>query len=422
LIPAALSERAVGIGFYATQGAPCHARAKSCDEDFRVEEYISSQELSADERPGYYPLYRVQKHSIDTMHMARELSGILGSKISYGGLKDKRAVAVQYVTPTSRRSPGPPEVVADKFSARLIGFVPRPMSRGTVIGNRFEVALRDCCPEIGLRVEEALRMATERLMPNFYGLQRFGASGPGTHRVGRAMVRREFDEAVRLILSEVRPRDEDRTLAAKEAFGAGRYEEGRRLLSRAQDVEAMVAKSLSRNPGDWVKALRAVPVKLRRLYVEAYQSSIFNETLSEVLASGEDISKPQPGDNWAEVSEDGMVASEVHGVKEALAVNAVPMVQLVGYARRDYGSRFDACVNLVLDRDDVSAKDFYVKEMQEVSAEGGFRRPHMAIKDASWTVEDGAAFLKFTLSKGQYATVLLREIIKANDPASAGLA
>jgi len=422
LIPAADSERAVGIGFYLTSGAPCHASAKSSDEDFKVEESIDSQEMSSAERPGYYPLYRVQKHSIDTLHMARELSGILRSRVSYGGLKDKRAVAIQYVTPTSRRSLRPQVVDTDRFSARLVGFVPRPISRGAIVGNRFEVTLRGCCPEIGHRAVEAMQLATERKMPNFYGLQRFGTSGPGTHRVGRAIVRRKFDEAVRLILSEVRPQDDDQTLSAKEAFGAGRYAEGLRLLSRAQDVEFMVASSLGRNPRDWVKALRAIPVNLRRLYVEAYQSSIFNETMSEVIAKEEDISKPRPGDNWAEVSEDGIVTSEVHGVKEALALDGVPMVQLVGYATRDYRSRFDAYINLVLDREDVRARDFYVKEMQEVSAEGGFRRPHMAIKDQSWTFKDSTAFLKFTLARGQYATILLREIIKPSDPESAGLA
>ena len=405
-----------------TSGPPCHASVKSWDEDFRVEEYIASQELSSEQRPGYYPLYKVHKHSIDTMHMARELSGILGSRVSYGGLKDKRAVAIQYVTPTSRKSLRPPEVITDKFSARLIGFVPNPISSGIIVGNRFEVTLRDCCPEIGRRAEEALQLAADRLMPNFYGFQRFGASGPGTHRVGRAIVRKEFGEAVRLILSDVQLQDDGQTLAAKGAFGAGKYDDGLRMLSRGQDVESMVARSLSRNPGDWVKALRAIPVNLRRLYVEAYQSLIFNETMSEAIARGEDISKPLHGDNWAEVSEDGMVTSGVHGTRDEPATNGVPMVQLVGYATRDYGSRFDSCVNFVLDKEDIKAKDFYVKEMQEVSAEGGFRRPHMMIKDSSWIVKDSTAFVKFTLARGQYATVLLREIIKPSDPTSAGLA
>ena len=60
--------------------------------------------------------------------------------------------------------------------------------------------------------------------------------------------------------------------------------------------------------------------------------------------------------------------------------------------------------------------------MQELSAEGGFRRPHLAVADPTWTVEGSTATLAFTLGRGQYATVLLREVLKPEDPVSAGLA
>jgi tRNA pseudouridine13 synthase len=165
-----------------------------------------------------------------------------------------------------------------------------------------------------------------------------------------------------------------------------------------------------------------VPLKLRRLYVQAYQSWIFNKTLSGSMRRGEDISKVQRGDNWATVSEGGLMASSVHGVKETPSEGSVPMVQLVGYAYRDYGSRFDSIIREILRGEGVSPGLFYVKEMQEVSSEGGFRRPHLAIRDASWAVSGRTATLWFTLAKGQYATVLLREVIKPRDPAGSGLA
>jgi tRNA pseudouridine13 synthase len=59
--------------------------------------------------------------------------------------------------------------------------------------------------------------------------------------------------------------------------------------------------------------------------------------------------------------------------------------------------------------------------MQEVSSEGGFRRPSLALKDAAWKIEGRTATLEFTLARGQYATILLREIVKPNDPADSGL-
>jgi tRNA pseudouridine13 synthase len=202
----------------------------------------------------------------------------------------------------------------------------------------------------------------------------------------------------------------------------GRYTEGAKMLPVHQDVERMVARRLSSEPEDWTGALRAVPMKLRRLYVQAYQSFIFNRTLSLALLKGLDISTYESGDNWSEASEDGLATSRVHGVRERAPPSAIPMVQLAGFAYRNYGSRFDSCLEEVMTQERVSAKEFYVKQMQEVSAEGGFRRPHLAVMDASYACAGDRADLSFTLAKGQYATVLLREVMKPADPVISGLA
>jgi tRNA pseudouridine13 synthase len=422
LISAAEAEQAVGIEGYATKGPPCHGRAKSSPADFVVEELAEAGEVSVDEKPGYLPLYRVEKGSIDTLHMAEELSAALRSRVSFGGMKDKKARAVQYVTPTSLRSERPPEVVREKFTATLVGYVPGPLHRGVVQGNRFHVTLRSCCPQIEERVAEAMQAGAARRLPNFYGLQRFGVWGAGTHQVGRAIVKRDFEGAVRLMLFQEHPSDDDQTRAAREAMAAGRYDEGCRLLPQRRDVEKRLARELDRHPGEWVRALRAVPIRLRRLYVQAFQSAIFNRALSKALAKGEDLSSVKPGDNWAEVTGNGLLTSRVMGVRDEPKAGAVPMVQVVGYAFRDYGSRFDACVKRAMEDEGVSPKEFYVEEMQEVSGEGGFRRPHMAVIDASWKVVGDSASLSFTLGRGQYATMLLREVIKPADPAAAGLA
>ena len=416
------AELGVGIAVYATSGLPCPCRAKVKPEDFVVEESVSLAGLVATGLPGYYPLYRVQKQRVDTMHMARELSGALKSRVSYGGLKDKRATATQYVTPTSVRSGAPTEVHGEGFVARLVGFVPRPLSRRSVEGNRFRVTLRECCPGVEARISEAMRSGLERKIPNYYGLQRFGVAGPGTHLIGKALIRGEFREAVELMLFWGGKSEGQASASAREEFLAARYEEGARLLPPGRDVEKVVARELGRHPGEWVRALRALPVRLRRLYVHAYQSLIFNKALTSAAKAGEDISSYRRGDNWAEVSDGGLVTSEVRGVRDLAAAGAIPMVQLVGYAYRDYGSRFDAHIAGVLESEEVVPARFFVKGMEEVSSEGGFRRPHIALEGPSWRVAGDLADLSFTLGRGQYATILLREIIKPEDASKAGLA
>jgi len=422
LIPAADAERRVGIEFYASAGAPCAGRAKSSASDFVVEERIIEFPLSGEGHPDTFPLYRVQKRSIDTLHMAKDLASELRSRVSCGGMKDKRAVAVQYVTPTSRRSLRPLRVAKEDYTAELVGYVTEPMSRARVAGNGFTVILRNCCAEVAARVEEAMRLSEQRRLPNYYGLQRFGTSGSGTHQIGKAIVKGEFEEAVRLLLGASIPAEPEADRGAGEAVLTQRHDRGISFMPAGRDVETVVAKELIQHPQEWVRALRRVPIKLRRLYVQAYQSYLFNRTLSKSMEEGEDISKMVPGDNWAEASPDGILTSAPRGVRDTPTARAVPMVQVVGYAFRHYGSRFDRHIISVLESEGVEPGSFYVKDMQEVSAEGGFRRPHLAVRDASWDIEGNDVTLRFILGKGQYATVLIREILKPRDPVASGLA
>lgn len=404
-------EAAVGMEAYATPGERCGGRAKSSPEDFRVEELISTAGMLKDRTPGYYPVYRVQKRGIDTMHMAKEMSAELKSRVSYGGLKDSKAAASQYLTPTSLRSSNPERIVRGRFSAELVGWLPKPLTRGSVAGNRFEIVLRDCCAEVGQRIEEAFGAARAGRVPNYFGLQRFGSRGAGTHLVGKAMVRGDFEGAVNLILGRV-PGGGD--LVRK---GGGEV-----ALTPGQDVERLVGMAVAKYPGEWTRALRAVPIRLRRLYVQAYQSYIFNRSLSSALLAGEDISAYMKGDNWAEVSGDGLAVSYVKSASSTPEGRATPMVQVAGYAFRDYGSRFDRHVKEVMEAEQVSPPQFFIEEMQEASAEGGFRQAHMAVADEAWKVEGSDAELRFTLARGQYATVLLREVLKPEDPQVSGLA
>jgi tRNA pseudouridine13 synthase len=420
LKPVAEAEKAAGIMSYATEGEPCAARVKSRAGDFVVNEEIEFGELSSTEVHGHYPLYRIEKRNIDTPHMAGELSEALKSRVSFGGMKDKKAVAIQYATPLSLRGSRPAKVEREKFTATLVGYVPRPISRGTVRGNRFEITLRECAPRIEETLVEVFRLAEAKKLPNFYGLQRFGATGAGTNRVGKAMVMGDFEGAVRLMLTSPGASDEQSASAA-ESFESGEYEEGARRLPPEKDIERAVARQLSKRPLDWIGALRAVPLRIRRLFVQAYQSALFNKTLSRALDRGEDIAGVLHGDNWAEVSEDGLVTLRVMGVRDPPTPKSVPMVQMAGYAFRDYGSRFDACALEAMRSEGISPPQFFVKEMQEVSGEGGFRRPHMAVRDSSWDLEGDVAHVRFTLGRGQYATILLREVIKPQDPAAAGL-
>jgi len=422
LIQVPESDRAVGMEVYATKTSPCHAKLRTTDSDFGVEEAFGKGAVSDIQGPGMVPLYRVEKHSVDTLHVARALAGPLKSRVTYAGMKDKRAVAVQYMTPTTSKAARPPVVEEDRFTARLVGYLPRPISRSMIAGNRFRITLRECCSEVSDCVQQALDNARSMRLPNFYGHQRFGTKDQVTHRVGKELVQRRFKDAVWALLCERRSSDDEEADRARRLLADGKYDEGSRLLPERQDVERMVARRLAKGPSEYVHALRAAPIAVRRLYVQALQSYLFNRTLSEAVRRGIDISSVTAGDNWADLAKDGLNLGKVHGVREELVEGAVPVVQIPGHAFRNYGSRFDECLQRVLADEGIDPRSFFVEEMQEVSAEGGFRRAHLVVSEPSFKVAEDVATLEFALPRGGYATVLLREIIKPADPFASGFA
>lgn len=415
-------ERMGGLECYATSSPPCSAKVRSVDEDFQVEEVLNEEVKPSPEPFSHcYPLYRVEKRSMDTFHLEAELSSVFGRRVRYAGIKDKRALAVQFVTPVGTKASVERLVEGHGYRCELLGYLPRPISGSMISGNRFRITLRDCCPSVGDCVVEALKVCEEKRMPNFFGLQRFGVREVRTSRIGRSLVKCEFEKATAVLLWEPRLDDDENTARARELMRAGRFDVGGVRLPQGQDTEKIVARSLAKNGGDFVAALRSIPLALRRFYVQAYQAFLFNRTLSAALRKGLDISTAERGDNWADTSDGGMILGKIHGVREPMSQGAVPLIQLVGYAYRNYGSRFDVCTEEVLRDEGVAASEFYVKQMQEVSAEGGFRRTHMSVGDATWSPgARDAVRLMFTLPRGEYATVLLREIIKPQDPAASG--
>ena len=80
------------------------------------------------------------------------------------------------------------------LSLTKIGFTKKPLSKKEMIGNNFKINISDCSDELSSFTEH-------NHILNFYGYQRFGSKRPVTHLIGKAILHRDFDKAVDLILS-----------------------------------------------------------------------------------------------------------------------------------------------------------------------------------------------------------------------------
>jgi len=409
-----------GLLAYSTPGARHEGRLRTSFNDFKVEELISLKDVVPARAQGLVPVYRVTKAGVDTPHVAREIAAMIKSEVNFAGLKDKNATVVQYVSARSTRASAPDQLRGSKFEARLVGFS-RPITRAMLMGNRFKI-LVETPEDIWADIERCFEACRERRLANFFGYQRFGLKGGVNRRAGKAIVEKDFPRAVALILSEPRDGEDEDAKEARRLCHDGRYDEAVRLFSGRQDLERKVASHLSRKADDHIGALRRIPIPIRRLLVNSYQSYLFNLTMSRALAEGVDVAVAQQGDNWASLKEGGLTVGRVHGVKEELPKegSAVPLVQIVGYAHRNYGSRFDEVLAKVLEEERVSPGSFYVKEAEEMSSEGGFRPAPLLCSDLSFGREERGFVLEFSLGRGEYATVLLREVLKPELPRAAG--
>jgi tRNA pseudouridine13 synthase len=152
-------------------------------EDFIVEEDLGFTASGA----GQHVLLKVRKRNANTQWVARELAKLCGCHprdVGYAGLKDRRAIAVQWFTvPKSRLSlEAWREVRHPEFDVLEADAHSRKLPRGALAGNRFIIRVR----EIDIDdTELTTRMAAigRRGVPNYFGPQRFGHNGANLARI-----------------------------------------------------------------------------------------------------------------------------------------------------------------------------------------------------------------------------------------------
>lgn len=172
-------------------------RWKASPQEFQVEEEVR---LPLAER-GPYTVYRVVKWGQDTLSVQAQMARRLGvplSRVVFPALKDRMARTVQVGAVAGE---GPPEVRGRGFAARRIGYAPRPPRPEDLLGNRFQVVLRDLTPQEREALPRAVLELAKEGFPNYYDDQRFGSWVEGYGPFGRALLAEEEETALRLLLA-----------------------------------------------------------------------------------------------------------------------------------------------------------------------------------------------------------------------------
>lgn len=371
---------------YFTKAPGVGGRLRQRIEDFKVEEMPSEMP------PGEeFTLFWMEKFNEDTNRAIAVLAKYLhvsARRLSVAGTKDKRAVTKQRVS-AWKIEPEQLEKIDLKY-IKLSGFekTSKRLMLGDLEGNKFIIKIRDIALE-KKELEKRMKSTMAEIrkgIPNVFGVQRFGEVRPITHLVGKEILKNSVEEAAKIYLAVAYPGEPDDAKEArnflKDNWNETGFREALNKFPQRLRYEKSMLYYLADNPDDFAGAIRRFPKNLMKMFVNAYQSYLFNEVVSDYIKNGR------------------------------------KKVPLVGFDTKL--GKNDAMMKDLLKKEGIKLDDFMSESMPELRCTGSDRETILVANDLKLEgIEDDefnpgklCATVSFSLNPGSYATVILKEIMK----------
>jgi tRNA pseudouridine13 synthase len=340
---------------------------KQSAENFIVEEIP----LKDWDDAGPYSVFRVTKTDLNTEQAMQIISRkfhIPSDTIKYAGTKDRHAVTTQYISIPDRH--GLKDIRLDEGNLKLehVGYSEVPLSLGTLKGNRFIITVRDVTEkEAETLKSKGIGPESRFIIPNYFDDQRFSTNNLS---IGVSILKKEYAKAVELLLSDPYY---DNTLRTRfEAF-----------------------------PNDHVGMLKRVPKKILQMFIHSVQSYLFNEALSRTL-----IEYAKSNDIKHYCVDYSLGKLVFYNNPEDYSKTGVGSFELIGFDTRTVSHHIqDVMKNLGLGQ-----RDFIVRAIPELSLDGTDRECFVDVENMKIEVLDARTILEFELSKGAYATMVVKAL------------
>jgi tRNA pseudouridine13 synthase len=387
-------------------------KLKRQPEDFQVEELP----IVAGGDRGRFTFYRLTKRGLGTLEAIEAISrrwNLAGRRIRHGGLKDRYALTVQYLTILD----GPIRALHEtSFDLEPQGRLAHPYGPAHFRGNRFSLVLRDLSSEALARAERAVGELPRDGLPNYFDDQRFGSVGFDGEFIAQAWLSGDAERALRLAIAEPNPSDRPGTKAEKAILREfwGRWPEAKARLDRSH-ARSLVTY-LADHPTDFRGAFARVRRELRSLYFSAFQSHLWNLMLARAI---EHATRPEQ-----RVSIDFKVSTlPIHrGLDpeqaEALAALRIPLPSSRTSIPDD--NPLSEVARDVLAPFGLAWTDLRVRHLKDVFFSKGLRpalffAENLSHEPGKDELEPGRKRLKlaFILPKGAYATLVVKRVTDA---------
>ncbi len=385
---------------------------KSRPEDFLVEEipqYFPSGE-------GTHTYFMVEKTGMTTLELLRMIARRLNRKerdLGYAGLKDSRAVTRQVF---SIEHIDPAEIQKLEIENVKILWVNRHTNKiklGHLAGNKFQIKLREVQNGADKIAENCLGILLKRGVPNYFGTQRFGIRGD-SWIMGQAIIQGDYKALLDQFLGKPTEFDREHIKKARQLYDKGRFELAYQIWPGYFRDPKKALRSLMRRPTDYHRAYGVIDRKLKKLFVSAYQSYLFNQVLAERIES---IDRVENGDLACKHISGGVFLVDDAEKEQLRAANfeISPTGPLYGYRMTFPEGREGEIERNLLESQNMTLEDFREQRGHKIK---GSRRPlrvQMSTPEIQMGKDDAGDYLslKFDLPSGSYATAVLRELMKS---------
>lgn len=392
---------------------------------------VRPQDFLVEETPLYSPcgegehIYLfIEKRGLSTFELVKRLARhfkVGESAVGYAGMKDKQAITRQLF---SIHTPGKgaqqfPMIEDDRVTVLWADQHTNKLRRGHLRGNRFSIKIRGVPFVDAVKAQRVLERLVRRGVPNRIGEQRFGMLR-NNHLIGRLFVLGDHKAALDLLLGpcpahpEIQP--EGRAAYARDDFAAAARDYP--VTARA---ELAALKHLARGATP-DRAFAAIPESVRRFYLTAFQSAVFNLVLGERVRAGT-FGVLKPGD-VAFKHENRALFDVNQGVLDApdtperlSKFEISPSGPMWGPAMKRASGEVDAAELAAAQRLGVGEQDLDAFAARQPGLMEGARRPlrvPVIDPEVEGGVDEFGAYVRcaFELPRGAFATVVLREVIK----------
>ena len=341
---------------------------KQLPEDFIVQE--KSTIIPKENGPYLYLLLRKRERTIfDVLQELSRKLRIREKDIGFAGSKDKQAVTEQVISLYRKRKEDVLYVQLRGATLSFLGYGTTPISLGDLRGNGFIIIVRN----LDEKTAERAQPEKVRFNPNYFDEQRFSLHNA---EIGKLFVKKQFKEAAALI------------------------------------QEPRFQEQLQKEPNNPIGALQRLPLRLLRMYVSAYQSYLWNETLAAYLRKRGTILKTVS----YSLGEFVFVDDET--------LFAMVSIPLIGFGSEELEKEPEVkeIIAALLEKEGINHNDFIIRQLPDITPEGELRKAFVDVKDFSLSAPEQDELnqgkkkvtAQFFLPKGSYATMVIRKLFAGN--------